>query len=79
MKKDYYTIEFHRSILWDQAFPMDTVLIHLVKQDGLSYLVEPGRPNGWQSGDGYVNSNRTIFIKVNKIDQLGVEIAFHTS
>jgi len=74
-EKSYYTIEFHRAVLWDRAFPNDTVLLHLVKQDGRSYLVEPGRPNGWQSGDGYMDKENKISIKVKRLDQFNAEVA----
>ena len=35
----YYTIEFRRKTDWDQAIPQDTVLIHEVRTNGLSYLI----------------------------------------
>jgi len=39
----YYTVEFRRKTDWDQGIPRDTVLIHEVRADGLSYLI---RGNG---------------------------------
>lgn len=39
----YYTVEFRRKTGWDAGIPQDTVLIHEVRPDGLSYLV---RTNG---------------------------------
>jgi len=75
----YYTIEYHRASLWDRGFPNDTVLIHLVKADGRSYLVEPGRANGWQAGDGFRSNDGTVSIKIDQIGQYGAEVAIRLS
>jgi len=36
----YYTVEFRRQTGWDRAIPRDTVLIHELRADGLSYLIK---------------------------------------
>jgi hypothetical protein len=64
---DYFTIEYRRATGWDQAIGRDSVLIHLVKNNGLSYLI---RANG---GPERLAGSR-VTLSYNRVSSSGVVI-----
>ena len=62
-----YTIEFRQKIGWDQGIPQDTLLIHEIRANGLSYL----QPTVWGQftpGQQFVTPEPNIFVRVLSID-----------
>jgi hypothetical protein len=62
-----YTVEFRRKAGWDQAIPQDAVLIHEIRNNGLSYL-QPAMWSQFISGQEYVTPDPAVFIRVVNID-----------
>jgi hypothetical protein len=59
-----YQVEFRRRDGWDQATPQDTVLVHEVRTNGLSYLQRVQLTAGMQ----YVTPDPQVYIRVVSID-----------
>ncbi len=64
----HYTVEFRRKKDWDQGIPNDTVLIHQVRADGLSYLMRGGGGAERLAGQTYRDTTNNIAISVLSID-----------
>jgi hypothetical protein len=59
-----YQVEFHRRDGWDQAIPQDTVLVHEVRTNGLSFLQRVQLSAGMQ----YVTPDPRVYLRVVNID-----------
>jgi len=64
----HYTVEFRRKKDWDQGIPNDTVLIHQVRADALSYLMRGGGGAERLAGQTYRDTTNNIAISVLSID-----------
>jgi hypothetical protein len=62
-----YLVEFRRKAGWDQAIPQDTVLVHEVRTNGLSYLL-PSEGGQFGPGDQFVTPDPKVFVRVMSID-----------
>jgi hypothetical protein len=62
-----YLVEFRRKAGWDQAIPQDTVLIHEVRTNGISYL-QPTIWGQFRQGDQFVTPDPKVFVRVTGID-----------
>ena len=62
-----YTIELRRKAGWDRSIPEDAVLIHEVRNDGLSYL-QPGIWGRFTAGQEFTTPDPKVFLRVAAID-----------
>ncbi|MEO5998087.1 MAG: hypothetical protein ABIN89_15185 [Chitinophagaceae bacterium] len=62
-----YTIEFHRKAGWDQAIPNDTVTIHEVRANGVSYL-QPVVGGQFTTGQQFLTPDPKVFMQVASIN-----------
>ena len=66
-----YTVEFRRNTHWDRGIPMDAVLIHDVRPNGISYLVSTLKGGQeWNPGMEFVDLARKTRIKIEGIDSI---------
>jgi len=65
--KSTYTIEFRRKTGWDAGIPNDTVLIHEVRSDGLSYLQTKATGLEFLPGSEFTDGG-SLSLKVTKFD-----------
>jgi len=67
-----YTVELRQKSDWDRGIPRDTVLVHEIRQNALSYLLKGSSGSELQQGDelNVSNQNLSVYIKVLGIDQL---------
>jgi hypothetical protein len=63
-----YTVEFRRKTGWDAGIPNDTILIHEVRSDGLSYLQTLATGPEFLPGSEFTDANRSLSLKVVKFD-----------
>jgi hypothetical protein len=61
-----YTVEFRRKTGWDAGIPNDTVLIHQVRSNGLSYLQKTATGNEFFPGSEFTDGG--LSLKVLRID-----------
>ena len=66
--KSTYTVEFRRKTGWDAGIPRDTVLIHEVRLDGLSYLQTTELGPEFLPGSEFSLASRSLSLKVVKFD-----------
>ncbi|MGA7731066.1 MAG: hypothetical protein WCD37_07315 [Chloroflexia bacterium] len=62
-----FTIEFHQKAGWDQAIPEDAVIIHEIRDNGLSYLL-PGVRGQFVAGQQFVTPDPKVYVRVMAID-----------
>jgi hypothetical protein len=62
-----FTAEFHQNAGWDRAIPQDTVTIHEIRTDTLSYL-QPTRGSSFAVGQSFTTPAPQISIRVAAID-----------
>jgi hypothetical protein len=63
-----YTVEFRRKTGWDAGIPNDTVLIHEVRSDGLSYLQTTAPGPEFLPGSEFSFASRSLSLRVVKFD-----------
>ena len=63
-----FTVEFRRKTGWDAGIPNDTVLIHEVRSDGLSYLQTTPPGPEFLPGSEFTDGTGSFSLKVVKFD-----------
>jgi hypothetical protein len=63
-----YTVEFRRKTGWDAGIPNDTVLIHEVRSDGLSYLQTTAPGPEFLPGSEFAFPSQSLSLRVVKFD-----------
>lgn len=58
-----YTVEFRAKAGWDQAIPQDVVIIHEVRNNGLSYLL-PTVGGQFLAGSQFVTPSPEVYVQV---------------